>query len=455
MSLRDKYLFFQQVASEFKDVGAIFPTGGSAARALCSEIRRRRGPQRIMEVGCGTGPVTEEILASMSSEDRLTICDLNESFLNYVKNRFANEPKFKKKAHQVDFYLGDITEYEAENQFDLIISSIPFTTLTGSLLQKVLDHYKALLKPGGSLTYIEYAYFRDIRDALQPINRDEHFEEVSDIIREMLDTYEYRAELIRSNFPPAFVRSLRFEEAPAEQANVMRPDPEQRRIKVGPFAFASDGLPVFASLLGAGALWKLSKRPGWQIPIALAGAAAWLHRDPKRLIVADRDLCLAAADGQVVGIREIRHPRLGDNTWTRIETFLAPTNVHINRSPVAGRVVDRWEEPGGYSPAFLGDSENNDSSYIVLESEHGRCVVAQRSGLLARKIFTWCQKGELLTQGERFGLIRLGSRTDIYIPKGSTELLVQVGDRVIAGRTPVARYLDEKSQLEAAEQEQA
>ena len=94
MNLRDKYVFFQQVASEFKDVGAIFPTGGSAARALCSEIRRRRGPQRILEVGCGTGPVTEEILASMSSEDRLTICDLNESFLNFVKNRFATEPKF-------------------------------------------------------------------------------------------------------------------------------------------------------------------------------------------------------------------------------------------------------------------------------------------------------------------------------------------------------------------------
>lgn len=446
MSLRDKYLFFQQVASEFKDVGAIFPTGGSAARALCSEIRRRRGPQRIMEVGCGTGPVTEEILASMSAEDHLTICDLNESFLNYVKNRFASEPKFKKKAHQVDFYLGDITEYPAEGQFDVIISSIPFTTLTGPLLQKVLDHYRSLLKPGGSLTYIEYAYFRDIRDALQPINKDEHFEEVSDIIREMLDAHEYRAELIRSNFPPAFVRSLRFDEAPAEQANIMRPDPEQRRVKIGPLAFASDGIPMVATLMGAGALWKAAKKPGWQLPFVMAGLAAWFHRDPKRLVVADRSLCLAAADGQVVGIREIRHPRMGDLTWTRIETFMAPTNVHINRSPVAGRVVDRWEEPGGYSPAFLGDHDKNDSSYIVLENEHGRCVIAQRSGVLARKIFTWCQKGELLTQGERYGLSRLGSRTDIYIPKGKAEVLVQVGDRVIAGRTPVARFGEDKGE---------
>lgn len=441
MSLRDKYLFFQQVASDFKDVGAVFPTGGSAARALCSEIRRRRGAKRILEVGCGTGPVTEQILESMSSEDRLTICDLNESFLNYVKNRFASEPKFKKKASQVDFYLGDITEYDHENEFDLVISSIPFTTLTAPLLRKVLDHYRYLLKPGGTMTYIEYAYFRDIRSALQPINKDEHFEEVSVIIRDMLDAHEYRAELIRSNFPPAFVRSLRFEEAEAERANIMKPDPEQRRVKVGPLAFASDGIPVFASFLGAGVLWKILNKKGWPIPFVLAGVAAWFHRDPKRLVIADRSLCLAAADGQVIGVREVRHPRMGDTTWTRIETFLSPTNVHINRSPVAGRVIDRWEEPGGYSPAFLGDAENNDSSYIVLEAEHGRCAIAQRSGVLARKIFTWCQKGELMTQGERFGLIRLGSRTDIYIPKGSAEVLVQVGDKVVAGRTPIAKFL--------------
>lgn len=445
MSLKDKYLFFQQVASEFKDVGAIFPTGGSAARALCSEIRRRRGPQRIMEVGCGTGPVTEEILASMSSEDRLTICDLNESFLNYVKNRFANEPKFKKKAHQVDFYLGDITEYEGENEFDVIISSIPFTTLTGPLLRKILAHYRYLLKPGGSMTYIEYAYLRDIRDALQPINKDEHFEEVSDIIREILDAHEYRAEMIRSNFPPAFVRSLRFDDAPPDQANAMRPDPEQRRVQMGPLSLASDGIPMVLTLLGASAVWKMAKKPGWQIPLALAAAATWFHRDPKRLVVADRSLCLGAADGQIVGIRDLRHPRLGDQTWTRIEIFLGPTSVRVNRSPVAGRVVDRWDEPAGYSPAVAGEAEDHDSSFIVLESEHGRCAVAQRSGALAKKIFTWCAKGELLTQGERFGLTRLGSRVDIYLPRGQAEVLVQVGDRVVAGRTPVARFLPKEN----------
>lgn len=443
MNLREKFLFFRQVVSDTRNVGAIFPTGPSACRALCSEIRRRRGPQRIIEVGCGTGPVTEEILASMSSDDRLTVCDINESFVNYVKQRFLTEPKFQEKAHQVDFYTGDITEYDHENEFDLIISSIPLTTLTGPLLRKVLDHYRYLLKPGGSMTYIEYAYTRDVRAALQPVLKNEHFQEVNVIITEMLEAYEYRTELIRWNFLPGVVRSLRFDAAPgADQAYAMRPDQEQRRVRVGPLSFASDGVPMFVALLGAGLLWRFSGKRGWPIPWMLATFTAWFHRDPKRLVLADRGLCLAAADGQVVGVREIRHPRLGDVTWTRIETHVAPTNVHINRSPVAGRVVDRWQEPGGNSPASVGDAEGSDSVYLVLEAEHGRCAVAQRSGGLGRKIFTWCRQGELLTQGERFGLTHLGARTDIYLPKDSTEVLVQVGDRVVAGRTPLARFRD-------------
>ena len=387
--------------------------------------------------------MTEAILEAMTDEDHLTVCDLNESFLNYVKKRFEEEPKFAARVDQVDFYMGDVTDLGTENDFDIIISSIPFTTLDSDILKKVIEHYKFLLKPGGSLTYIEYAYFRDIRDALQPVHKDERYEQVSDQIRDMLETFEFRSEVIRSNFPPAVVRSLRFEQPAPEAAIGMKPDPERRRVSIGPFSFCTDGMPVVGAFLGAGMAWKMSGRRGWQIPMAMAGFAAWFHRDPKRLVVANKDLCLSAADGHIIGIRDSRHPRLGDENWTRIEIFLSVADVHINRAPVAGRVVDRWDEPGGFSPAFLGSAEDNDSSYIVLENEQGRCAIAQRSGVVARKIFTWCQRGELLTQGERFGMIRFGSRTDIYLPKDKVEVLVSQGDKVLAGRTPIARYIEE------------
>lgn len=438
MNPREKLVFFRHMLTDRRNVGAIFPTGATASRALCSELRRRPGPQRILEVGCGTGPVTGAIVASMSDEDRLTVCDINESFVDYVKRRFATEPAFKRKAHLVDFYAGDITELDQESSFDLIISSIPLTTLTADVLRKVLRHFSLLLKPGGTLTYIEYAYLRDLRETLQPVIKSRHFEEVNSVIKDLLEEYEYRTEVIRWNFLPGVVRSLRFDEAPPEEAFATLPDPEQRRLQVGSHFFAADALPACAALLSAGVFLKLKGKRGASIPLTLAAFNAWRHRDPRRLVLADRELSLAVADGEVVAVHQVRHPRLGEESWIRIRIAVAATDVHINRSPVAGRVTDRWEEPAGYSPGAAG--EERASVYLVLETEHGRCAVAQRGGWTGGKIFTWCRQGELLTQGGRFGLLPLGGRADLYLPQGSAEVLVRVGDKVKAGLTPVARF---------------
>jgi phosphatidylserine decarboxylase len=137
----------------------------------------------------------------------------------------------------------------------------------------------------------------------------------------------------------------------------------------------------------------------------------------------------------------VRHPRLGDREWVRIATFLSPLDVHINRTPIAGKVIDRWDEPGGFMPAFQDESEKNASRYIVVEGIHGPVAVAQRAGFLARRIITWPKRGELLAQGERYGLIRFGSRTDILFPADQVEVIVRAGDKLAAGQTIVARYL--------------
>ena len=115
--------------------------------------------------------------------------------------------------------------------------------------------------------------------------------------------------------------------------------------------------------------------------------------------------------------------------------------MHINRVPVAGRVVDAFVEDGGYAAAMKPEAEHNVSAYTVLDSTHGRVVVAQRTGLLARRIVRRAPVGTLLAKGERYGLIRFGSRTDVYLPADTAEPLVAPGDRVVGGATVIARWL--------------
>src|SRR5690606_29690029 len=104
------------------------------------------------------------------------------------------------------------------------------------------------------------------------------------------------------------------------------------------------------------------------------------------------------------------------------------------------RVVDFFRTDGGYAPAMAAEAEHNVAAYTVLETSRGRVAVAQRTGLVARRIVQRAPVGALLARGERFGLIRFGSRTDVYLPADAAEPLVAPGDRVVGGSTAIARW---------------
>lgn len=443
MGVSDTVLFFKQLRDSFDSIGAIFPTSGPAARVMLAEAERHQGPRRILEVGSGTGAVTQEIVRLLNPEDRLVICELNPRFVRYLEDRFEKEPEFARVRHQVEIKLMSITDLEGQGAFDYIISSLPFTQLPPELIEAIFQRYQELLTPSGVLSYIEYAYLRGLKSQL---SSKEEARRRNAVLDHYIERFQFRREQVTANLPPVWVRSLRFGSASAEQALTISPIKDRRRMKLGPVALASDCAGLLLGLgAGALALKKLGSK-AWPVPLALAGAAAWFHRDPERIINADAGLVLSACDGKVIKVDQVRHPRLGDQDWTRIAAFLSITDVHINRSPVAGRVVDTWEEPGGYSPAFTEGAEDNFSRYLVVEGPSGRCCIAQRSGVLARTIYTWPQKGELLSQGERFGLIRFGSRTDVYLPAERVEVLVAEGDQVIAGKTRLARYLEAEAE---------
>jgi phosphatidylserine decarboxylase len=156
-------------------------------------------------------------------------------------------------------------------------------------------------------------------------------------------------------------------------------------------------------------------------------------RDPDRTAPSVPGAVLAPADGRVMRVTEI------DDAWVgravRVSIFLSPLDVHVNRSPVAG-LVERVEYASGRFLAAYRDeaSELNERCTLALEGESGRVGVKQIAGVVARRIVCRVRQGDKLQQGERYGLIRFGSRTDLVVPK-ATEIRVRVGDRVKGGET--------------------
>ena len=191
---------------------------------------------------------------------------------------------------------------------------------------------------------------------------------------------------------------------------------------------------VGAALLGR------RRRSGW-LAIAMASLFALFFRDPERPLEADPSVVYAAADGVVTGIEDaVAEPWLPGGSGLRITTFLGLHNVHVNRSPVAGVLTEVESMPGRFAPAMLRRAGDNTRRRLAIDGAAGRVVVIQVAGMVARKITSWVHAGEPVAAGQRLGIIHLGSRTDVLLPVGSAEVLVSTGQRVRAGRTPLARY---------------
>ncbi|HEY5785976.1 MAG TPA: phosphatidylserine decarboxylase [Microlunatus sp.] len=182
------------------------------------------------------------------------------------------------------------------------------------------------------------------------------------------------------------------------------------------------------------------RREGW-LALALACLFGLFFRDPERPLDPEPGVIYAAADGLITGVDESAEDKwMPDGRCLRIVTFLNLHNVHVNRVPVAGTVAQLEAVPGGFAPALLPGAGENSRRRIAIDGDAGRVVVIQVAGSLARKISVWVKTGERLDAAQRFGMIHLGSRTDVLLPVGSAEVLVSVGQRVRAGVTPLARY---------------
>ena len=203
------------------------------------------------------------------------------------------------------------------------------------------------------------------------------------------------------------------------------------------FPVAREGWPFIAvPLVAAGVLALLGQRRAAAL-VALPGLASLgFFRDPERTAPAVPGALLAPADGRVMGVARLDDPWVGPAT--RVSIFLSPLDVHVNRAPIAG-VVHRVEwRPGRFVAAYRPEaSEDNERCTVSLEGDAARVSVSQIAGVVARRIVCRARPGDKLAAGERYGLIRFGSRTDLTMPRAA-DLRVQVGDRVTGGESIMA-----------------
>lgn len=175
--------------------------------------------------------------------------------------------------------------------------------------------------------------------------------------------------------------------------------------------------------------------------LAIAGLLFMLYffRDPERAVPADESLVVSGADGVIRAVEPIVEQRFLKTDTIRISIFLNPFNVHVNRSPMAGTVTALAYTPGRHVLTLRNEaSEVNEHSSILIEGGRSRCLVKQIVGPVVRRVVYWLSDGQALAKGERIGMMKFGSRMDVYLPREDVEVCVKVGDKVVAGVTVLA-----------------
>lgn len=194
------------------------------------------------------------------------------------------------------------------------------------------------------------------------------------------------------------------------------------------------GLPLL--LLGGAALFLEWKVAGWVL-IALALFVFSFFRNPERSIPQQGGAIVSPGDGRVVVVQDEEFER---KPGKRVSIFLAVWNVHVNRSPAAGRIRRLEYRPGKFMAAMKASaSAENEQNIFTLETDAGELVFKQIAGLIARRVVSWKREGDVVARGERIGLVRFGSRVDLWVPS-EAEIVVKVGQNVKGGSSVLAQW---------------
>jgi phospholipid N-methyltransferase len=205
--------FFREFRRHFRTTGAVLPSSRFLAGALAVPLRQPRVASRILEVGPGTGSVTRAIARRMNPFDRLDAVEINGHFVELMRGRLATDKHFRHCRHQVRLIHSAVEDLAGESVYDYIVSGLPLNNFPVAQVREIFATYARLLRPGGTLSYYEYALVRQLKWPLVDRRERRRLFRVGRVMRGYIRDFQYRREQIFINVPPATVRHLRLKPA--------------------------------------------------------------------------------------------------------------------------------------------------------------------------------------------------------------------------------------------------
>ena len=214
-TLRNNLAFFRQFRQRFETTGAIAPSSRFLAKSMTRFLAARDdNPVRVLEIGPGTGPVTEKIIPLLKTGDRFDLVELNESFVEILNERFQKGGDWNRVQEFTEVHQLPVQEFQPDEKYDFVISGLPLNNFPADLVEAISNHYFELLKPTGVLSYFEYMYVRPIRKVVTGGDEKTRITRIDDIMAAHCAKRRIARDNILINIPPAWVQHLSGSELP-------------------------------------------------------------------------------------------------------------------------------------------------------------------------------------------------------------------------------------------------